>query len=254
MLERTFAGCVYYYSLPEFPTDCVIVRNNSLFVRDVLVSNHYNPHIRLGGQYDPHYENRPAPEYKLCQKGARKKIMSKILAGDHDQIYLLFRTNKGRLLDRSTQHIAGYYAIDEHMSTINSEYEEPVLYAKEARFTDIENAPDLSSFLDQYHNRRFFFSSETRNGKFNHLLGDWIDSLKSAPNLFPLYVTTTKQLDRLFKYYEFNDRIYEPCESCSETDKCPLVRRIRKKGKLYHQLPKDIALRIRRYYRTLGES
>jgi len=231
----------------------MIVRDNSLFVRDVLVSNRYNPHIKLGGQYDPHYENSPAPEYRTCQKNARMTIMSKITAGSYDRIFLLFRTNKSRLSVSGTQHIAGYYEIDEDRSCIDPAYEEPILYAKEARFTDIENAPDLLSYLKEYHNRRFFFSSETEDGEFDRLLSKWRDMISSAPNLLPTYIMETKRLDGLFKYYEFNDGIYQKCEDCQQTQKCPLMKRINKKGKLYHQLPKDIALRIGKYYRSLGK-
>jgi|SRR5271157_3912745 len=249
MHEKVFAACVYYYSLPEFPDNCEIVKDNSLFIRDVLVSNRYNPHIKLGGQYDPHYENDPLPEYKMCQASTRRKIMSRIVAGSYDRIYLLFRTNKSPLSGASTQHVAGYYEIDEDKSIIDPEYEEPVLYAKEAIFTDIENAPSLSSFLDRYRNRRFAFSSETRNGEFSRLLDDWRNKISSAPNHLPLYVEATKRLDRLFKNCEFEDGVYETCEACAEIEKCPLMKRIRKKGKLCNQVPKGIALRIGRYYR-----
>jgi hypothetical protein len=251
MHESIFVACVYYYSLPQFPNDCNVVKDNSLFIRDVLVSNRHNPHIKLGGQYDPHYENNPLPEYKMCWTNARRMIMSKIDAGTYDQIYLLFRTNKTRLCGGSTQNVAGYYEIDKDKTAIDPEYGEPLLHAREARFTNLENAPSLSSFLEKYRNPRFLFTSETKNGEFNRLLDNWRNRIDAAPNLFSAYVEETKQLDRLFKYYEFDDQIYETCEDCSEIKRCPLMKRIHKKGKLYHQLPEDVALRIERYYRTL---
>lgn len=205
MHESILEVCVYYYSLPEFPDDCAIVGDNSLFIRDVLVSNRLNPHIKLGGQYDPHYENGPVPEYKICQINARRMIMSKINARSYDRIYLLFRTSKTRLSGPSTQHVAGYYEIDKDRTSIDPEYEEPVLCAKEARFTNLENAPSLSSFLDRYRNYECPFSSETRQGEFSPLLADWRTRISSAPNLLSNYIRATNQLDRLFKYYEFDE-------------------------------------------------
>lgn len=251
MHNDAFLVCVYYYSLPEFPNNCSIVENNSLFVRDVLVSNPSNPHIKYGGQYDPHYEHNLAPQFKMCAKNVRRKIMSIINDGIYDKIYLLFRTNKKSLSKANTQCISGYYDIDMDKVAIDPNYEEPVLYARKARFVNSESAINLSDFLKKSRNPRFPFSSETRNGIFGKTLNHWIEEIRSAQNFLSDYINVTRQLDKLFKYYEFEEGIYPICNGCATVEKCLLAKRIHKKGKLYHQLPEDIASRINSHYKKV---
>lgn len=249
MCRNTFLICVYYFSLPEFPDHCDIVKNNSLFVRDILVSNPINPHIRFGGQYDPHYEHSFAPQFKICKKNVRRKIMSIVENELYEKIYILFRTNKVSLGKKTSQHISGYYDVDMDNVAIDPNYDEPVIYAKEARFTNQENAVNLSDFLNKTGYYRVDFSSETKNGAYEKSLYRWMKKIRSTKNLLTDYVKVTNNLNGLLKYYEYEEGIYPMCSNCADADKCYLIKRIKKKEKLYHQLPKDIAKRINKYYK-----
>jgi len=249
MPENTFLTCVYYYSLPEFPESCRIVKDNSLFIRDILVCNPNNPHIKYGGQYDPHYEHALAPEFKMCWKETRRKIMSLIDNNSCDRIFLLFRTRKVELSKLGNPCVSGYYDIDINKVHIDPDYEEPVLYAREAKFVDSQSAIDLSKFLAKYPNPRFPFSSETRKGILKRHLMSWLKQLEKTENLLDIYIDMTKQLDQIFKYHEFEEGIYPICEDCKRIDECYLTKRVHTKGKLYHQLPEDIAVRINDHYK-----
>ena len=140
----------------------------------------------------------------------------------------------------------------------NSNYESAIFSiigvsndAKEARFVDSKKAVDLSRFLKDSRNPRFAFSSETRSGIFGKSLSLWLEEIRSAENLFGAYVDVTKKLDKLFKYYEFEEGLYPICNDCTDIERCPLAKRIRKKGKLFHQLPEDIASRIDDHYKRV---
>ena len=250
MPQDAFLVCVYYYCLPEFPANCAIVKDNSLFVRDVLVSHPTNRHIKYGGQYDPHYEHSFAPQFKMCWKNTRRKIMSLVNDNTYDKIHLLFRTNKVSLSRVSTHFVMGYYDIDIDKVDIDPNYEEPVIYAKEARFVNQESAINISDFLMKSRNPRFPFSSESRNGIFRKHLNNWVRKIESSQNFLDDYISVTKNLDKIFKYYEFEEGIYPICNDCIDIGKCHLTKRIHKRGKLYHQLPEDIASRINRYYKS----
>ena len=249
MSEDVFLICVYYFSLPEFPNNCAIAKNNSLPVRDVLVSNPRNPHIKYGGQYDPHYEHDFAPQFKMCARNARRKIMSLIDNDAYSQIYLLFRTNRVLLSKPNVHLISGYYDVDLDATAIDPNYDQPVIYAKEARFADLEAAIDISVFLKRHGYYRSPFSSETKDGAFEKTLSQWKEKIRTAQNVLDDYIAVTKGLGNSFKYYEFEEGTYPLCRDCAEIDRCLLTKRIRKKGKLYHQLPKDIARRINRHYK-----
>jgi hypothetical protein len=169
--------------------------------------------------------------------------------GTYDKVYLLFRTNKTLLSEKSTQHISGYYDVNLDKVEIDPNYEEPVLYAKKAHFVDFKEAIDLSGFLTRFPNPRFPFSSETGDGKHKEYLEQLKKKISLARNRFDQYVEITKKLDKLFKYYEFEEGIYDVCENCSSIDKCLLIKRINKKGKLFHQLPVDIAIKINKHFK-----
>jgi hypothetical protein len=186
----------------------------------------------------------------MCSKNTRRKIMSIKNNGAYDRVYILFRTNKTSLSGKSAQHISGYYDVNMEKIEIDPDYEEPVLYAKEAHFVDSKNAIDLSGFLSRFPNHRFPFSSETHDGCLREYLEQWRKKIGSGRNRLDRYVKLTRQLDRLFKYYEFEEGIYEVCEGCSSINKCLLVKRIHKKGKLFHQLPVDIALKVNKYFKN----
>ena len=250
MFEDAYLTCVCYYSLPEFPKNCTIVMDNSLFVRDILVSNPNNRrHVEYGGQYDPHYEHDFAPQFKMCWQQTRRKIMSIKNNSLYDEVYLLFRTNKVSLSKTNAHYVTGYYNVDLENVDIDPDYEEPVIYAKEARFVDLKSAINVSDFLIRSQNYRFPFSSETKKGSFREHLEDWVERIGKAQNLLDDYITVTKLLDKFFRYYEFEEGIYPVCKDCTASDECPLIKRIHKKGKLYHQLPEDIARRINSYYK-----
>lgn len=241
MSENPFLICVYYYSLPEFPQNCRLVEDNSLLIRDVLVSNPNNNHIYRGGQYDPHYEHELAPQYKVCFKEARRKIMSVVSNGLHDEVYLLFRTNRVSLSGANSQRVVGFYEIDSEKLCIDPDYGEPVVYAKEARFVNLQSSIDLFDYLKRSGNRRFSFSSETKEGRFKCQLEDWVKKLKKEVNYLEEYKRSTQEIEKIFKYYEYEEGIYPVCEGCLELEKCYLPKRIVKKGKLCNQLPEYAA-------------
>ena len=112
-----------------------------------------------------------------------------------------------------------------------------------------KDAVGLSDFFAKYPNRRFPFSSETRKGVLKKHLMSWMKSIEKAENLLDDYIDMTNQLDEVFKYYEYEEGIYPMCEDCDDIDKCYLIKRIHKKGKLYHQLPMDVASRINDHYK-----
>ena len=254
MPEDAFLTCVYYFSLPEFPDNCRIVKDNNLFVRDVLVSNPSNPHVRYGGQYDPHYEHALAPEFKMCSKKTRKKIMSIVDAGSCERIYLLFRTTRTLLSKTNIHYVTGYYDVDMDKVCIDPNYEEPVIYAKEARFLDLKSAINISDFLLKTNYYQIPFSSETKEGSFRELLYDWMEHIQKEQNFLNDYINVTKRLDGLFQYNEYEEskeRGYPICDNCANIDECPLIRRIHKKGKLYHQLPRNIADTINSHHKRV---
>jgi len=250
MNDSEFIICVYYYSLPEFPADCRIVRDNSLFVRDVLVCNPINFHVVLGGQYDPHYEHYLAPQYRMCMDRVRRKIMSIASNGTFDKVYLLFRTSKASQFRGHTQHVIGYYDVDLSNVVLDPDYEEPIIYAKKAILVRAQDAVDISKFLKLSSNYGLPFDSETQKGIFKKDLSSWKEKISSSQDCLKDYVDVTKQLDRLFKRNEFEEGVYAECADCPSQSECFLVKRINKKGKLYHQLPDDIAQRINRFYKS----
>jgi len=182
----------------------------------------------------------------MCWLNARRKIMSIISDRQYDKIYLLFRTNRVSLSKSNTQYVTGYYDVDLDNVNIDPDYEEPVIYAKEARFVDLKSAIDLSGFLKESHNQRFPFSTETKRGSFRKHLNNWVEKIRKSQNFLDDYINITKMLDKLFKYYEFEEGIYPMCNDCIDTDECHLIKRIHGKGKLYHQLHACIKVLISR--------
>jgi len=250
MRQDVFIICVYYYSLPEFPENCQIIRDNSIFLRDVLISNPNNPHIYFGGQYDPHYEYEKAPQYKICSKISRQIIKKLADEDTYNEIYLLFRTTKNFVNNDKKQYVVGFYNIDIESIEMDPDYEEPVLYAKDARFTDIESSIDVTHFLRKYFLYRPPFNSETKSGKYRENLFKWISDIKDSENQIDFYIKETKRLEMISKYYEFETGIYQICHDCKVQNSCPLIKRIMKKGKLYHQIPKNIARTMNKYYKN----
>jgi hypothetical protein len=167
-----------------------------------------------------------------------------------DHVFLLFRTSKASLSQKHTQHVIGYYDVDLNNVTLDTDYEEPIIYAKEAILVCQEDAVNISKFLKLSSNYGLPFDSDTQNGVFKKDLSSWKEKINSSRNYLKDYVGATKWLDQVFKRNEFEKGMYAECVDCPHNNECFLVRRINKKGKLYDQLPEDIAERINRYYKN----
>jgi hypothetical protein len=250
MDKDAFIECVYYYSLPEFSENCKIVNNNSLMVRDSLLANPRNPHVYYGGQYDPHYEHPDGPQYLVCHKPVKRKIKAISDKKSYSEIYLLFMTTR-LLLNKNKQHlISGFYEMNQDNVTIDPEYEEPVIYAKNAKFVDIRGSIDVSGFLHKFPYYMTPFSTETRNGLHRQQLEDWVAMLKKCDSKLEAYKDLTKRLEQIFNYFEYESGPYSICKGCASLEKCYLTKRIQKKGKVYDQLPEEISSIISRYYKN----
>jgi len=248
LTNHSYFISVPYFSLPEFPDDCFIVKNNSIFLRDILVSNKSNPHINWGGQYDPHYEHVKSPQYKMCCRAERRKIKKLADSKKYDEIFLIFRTNK-IFLDGSNDHyVVGYYEIDQESIIDDVDYGEPILYAKEARFVKLNDAIKISDFLKKTNFYVVRFNSLTNGGIYYNYLKCWVESINNSKNYLVSYINETKRINRIFKMNEYQKGLYNECRECANQEICPLVKRIKDKKKLYHQLPVGIADMINNFY------
>jgi hypothetical protein len=250
MLKDAFIECLYYYTLPEFSNNCKIVNTNTLLVRDSLLANPTNPHINFGGQYDPHYEHPSGPQYLVCHKPVRRKIKKISDNKSYSEAYLLFLTTRP-LLNRDKQHcISGFYHLDLGNVALDPEYKQPVLYAKNAKFVDVQDVIDVSGFLDKYNYYMTPFSTETKNGSHRQQLEDWVTALRKCDNKLGAYIDLTKRLEQIFNYFEYEKGIYPVCKGCTGSERCYLVKRIKKNGKIFDQLPEDISKIINDYYKS----
>lgn len=249
MLKDAFIQCAYYYTLPEFVQNCKIVNNNSLMVRDSLLANPNNPHVYYGGQYDPHYEHPNGPQYLVCHKPVRRKSKEISDKKSYSEIYLLFLTTK-QLLNKERKHlISGYYHVNLDNITLDPEYEEPVLYAKDAKFVDIQESIDTSDFLRKYPYYMTAFSTETNDGLHRQQLEDWVATLEKCDNKIDAYKDLTKRLEQIFNYFEYDEGPYIVCKGCASLEICYLTKRIKNKGKLYDQLPEEVSKIINAHYK-----
>ena len=254
MARTSYFYCLPYFTLPEFPSDCKIVKDNSLFLRDILCcykkNGSYNPHIYWGGQYDPNYEYEMAPQFKMCHKPQRNRIKKLVDSGLYEKIFIIFRVNK-RYLNKSNKHyLAGYYEIDQHQVVIDPNYEDATLFSSNTVFVDDNQAIDISDFLKKTGMYISRFNSETHGSKYHNLFLNYIDEINNMENRIDDYKEETIRLEKIFKYYEFEEGIYEPCIKCKSTKKCSLIKRI-KYCKLYHNLPKKISEIINEHYKTI---
>ncbi len=243
---------VPFFTLPEFPEDCVIVHRNDLLIRDVLCCNPINPHIFWGGQHDPQYEHPFSPEFKMCHSDTRSDIYMKSQQEIYDNIYLVFRANKLYQNKTNTHYFTGYYKIDQENVKWDHEYEDPTLYASDFRLLNENDSIDVTDFLKRTKYYRFPFSIEAGGGAHYGFIMNCINEMSEKDNEYRNYVEETTRLENLFKYYEFEDGIYECCNGCSSQDKCPLVKRISSKGKLNDSLPPKISEIIREFYKSRG--
>jgi hypothetical protein len=238
----TYLACAYYFSVPEFPSECPIVKDNALLIRDIILSKPGNPHVELGGQYDPHYEHKPAPQYKVCSESVRRKIKIAALSGQYENIFLLFRTNRVLLSGRGCSLLSGYYKVDINKIENDPNYDAPIIYAKEARFVDVTNSVDTREYVEETGNVRFPFYSD-KNVEIRNLMTKWVETLDEKPNRLNDYISTTRELFKKVRLNEFNDGPYTDCINC-HAEKCFLLKRIDKHGKIFNQLHPEVAKRL----------
>ena len=253
MPKTSYFICVPCFILPEFPLDCSIVKDNNLFLRDVLCSykknGGYNDHIYWGGQYDPHYEDEIAPQFKMCHKPQRSRIKKLADSDLYDRIFLIFRGNK-RYLDKSNKHyITGFYEIDQKKIYFDPNYEDYVLYSNNAVMVGNDQAIDITEFLKKTRMYISRFSSETHNWKYHNIFLNYIELMNDMENKLTEYIDETKRIEKIFKYYEFEEGLYNICQTCMKKQHCPLAKRSNK-YKLHHNLPEKVSDLINDFYKS----
>lgn len=246
----------FYYSfpcfiLPEFPAKCKIVDDNSLLLRDILccykAGTGYNDHIYWGGQYDPHYEYEMAPQFKMCHTPYRNKIKKLVDSKAYDKIYIIFRGNKQYVNGSNKHFITGYYEIDQNKVVLDPDYEDYTLYANNAIMVGDNEAIDITKFLYEKGWYQSKFKSDTHNGKYHNKFMTYIENMSEMDNRLQEFIDETNRLERIFKYYEFKEGLYEPCIKCTNKKSCQLVKRVNK-YKLHNNLPVKISEIINAYY------
>ena len=146
----------------------------------------------------------------------------------------------------------GYYKIDQENIRWDYDYDDPTLFASDFRLLRESNAIDVTDFLKKTGYYRFPFSIDAGGGVHYGFIMNCIKEMKKKDNEYKNYVEETKRLENLFKYYEFEDGVYECCVDCGNQEKCLLVKRISSKGKLHDSLPLKISEIIRAHYKTKG--
>jgi hypothetical protein len=214
---------VPYYSIPEFPPDCRIVKHQGIVARDVLLCNPSNFHVRDGVQYDPHLETL---EYINCQPIVRRSILRSVQ--DYDDVRILFRTRLFRIDGSSKVIVTGYYVVDHASSEICREA--PVIKASDARFVVGLDAVDVTRLLSKTKAYRSCFT--TRNPEWRSHLLRWIRRIDDRRNATKDYVGEIQRLKKIYKEHEFsNGLLYDACGDCSDKNHlCPLVHRRRSYG------------------------
>ena len=215
----SYLVCVPYYSLPEFPSYCRVVSNHNVVVRDILLCNPLNFHVRGGVQFDPHLETL---EYINCEPSVRRSIAYKL--GQNDSIRILYRTRFLRLNGSSDYLVAGYYEVG---GISNEECRDaPVIKASRAKFLSLPNCVNITRLLNKTNAYRSCFSTE--NERWKSYLRRWGAYIDSQRNMMRDYVREVKRLKELYGRNEFQDgRVaYGDCQDCQATREiCPLLRR-----------------------------
>jgi hypothetical protein len=214
-----FIVCVPYYSLPEFPSDCLIVKDHDILPRDILLCNKRNFHFKGGVQYDPYIE---ALEYRNCQPRIRQAIADK--ARKYDVIYILFRTCFLMLGRSSRYFVTGYYKVLPVFT--DSCRDAPVIKASVARFVSINESVDITCVMNT--TRAFRSCPTTENKEWRARLNDWLHQLEKAKDLTRRYIEEIERLKIVFGEQEFSrsSQGYLDCKNCrNENDLCPLVWR-----------------------------
>lgn len=236
-----FCVCVPYFSLPEFPKSCALVRNKEILPRDVLLCNKTNAgHIEGGIQYDPNIENG---EYRICEPPVRRSLKRK--AKDFDELYLIFRTRFIRLNGTSLYLVPGFYTIKKEFH--KDEREGPVILAETMKFVSIQDAVDISRQMEE--SRAFRASFSSQNTSWSKRLVKWIEHLRSRKDQTTAYIDEIVRLKKAFKENEFGDSHYPVCDNCTHgqaaCSSCPLVWR----RNTFKQIPQNPA----HYMKNLDE-
>lgn len=224
MFPSVYIVCVPYYSLPEFPSGCAIVKDHDILLRDILLCNRRNFHFKGGAQYDPHIE---ALDYMNCQPRVRQAIVDK--AGKYDDIYILFRTCFLKLRGRSEYRVAGYYRVKPVFT--ESCRDAPVVKASVARFVSIKESVDITCVMNA--TRAFRSCPTTENKEWRDRLNGWLSTLENAQDLTNRYTEEIERLKVVFGEQEFAglSQGYPDCKGCRhEGNLCPLVWRRRHRG------------------------
>jgi hypothetical protein len=223
-----YAVCVPYYSIPEFPSHCRIIRRHGILTRDVLLCNPSNFHPLGGVQYDPHLETL---EYINCQPSVRRSICRKIQ--QYDDLRILFRTRMHRLDGSSRVLVTGYYVVGSESDKICRDA--PVVNASTARFVSAADAVDVTSLMDREKAYRSCFTTENSKWKFSLL--KWIRQIDKQRDATTNYTSEIQRLKRTYRNNEFVlGNQYRACRSCSDEGRCFLVRRRKRLGCL-QELP-----------------
>ena len=218
---RVFSVCVPYYSLPEFPRFCILIRNHDILPRDILLCNETNnDHIKEGAQYDPNIENG---EYRLCEPPVRRSLKKK--ADIYDELYLLFRTRYFQLNRERKYLVTGFYKVKKEFD--KEEREGPIIYAKNMRFVSISDSVDITKRIIDSRAYRPPLTSE--NEKWKDDITEWIHQLEEKKDQTEVYISKINRLKRVFKENEFKNRPYSECTSCKfvnmKRSSCPLIWR-----------------------------
>ena len=222
--RKVFVVCVPYYSLPEFPNECVIVRDHDLFLRDILLCNKRNFHFKGGVQYDPHIETS---EYLNCQPLVRQSISIK--AREYDDLYILFRTCFLKLDQNPQYFVTGYYKVKHEFNEICRDA--PVIKASESRFISRDESINITSVMAE--TRAFRSCPTTENKNWEGPLSNWLNNLTRGRDLTSRCVKEINRLKTIFREQEFSEskQGYADCECCDyENDLCPLVWRRHHRG------------------------
>jgi hypothetical protein len=217
-----FIVCVPFYSLPEFPKICRIIKNHNVILRDVLLCNKTNTiHIEAGIQFDPHIETQ---EYKYCEPRVRAMLMKR--QNDYDELYILFRTRYLHLYGPSKYYVVGYYEMEKKFTELIDS--SPVIHAKRIKFVSITDAIDVSKRIVRF--KAFRACPTTMNKKWQSFLEWCLERLDEGQDLTKKYIEETIRLKSIYKANEFREQnYYEDCNTCNYKDMggliCPLIWR-----------------------------
>lgn len=211
-------------------------------------------HIDWGGQFDPHYEHEFAPQLKKCHLKDRNKIYNISKSGIYDKIYMLFITSRQYLENQAKILISGYYEVDQDKIQLDRDYGDPVIYAKNAVFLDTNNCIEINKDMEIKQFIRLGFNSLTNGEQYYDFFKNTIDYMNKQINSLSLYKEITFELDKIFKLNEYIPSQYKICDDCMTQKGCPLINRIKKKGKLYDRIPRNTSDIINKYYKNFYEN